>query len=210
MDYEKKIIEICAQRLGLKLTKKSYGWEALKLCKVTHTSYQIVAAFEHWLNDYRFTNPKSPVVEFGRQVDKYLPADGERDEGRPASYESVNADAGLDELCAELCMINKEPFSGRYRAALADLRKTATDKEIKDAYTEFVFDYEDRDLKFAPKKFAEGGGKDLINVALKRAKLQKEQDALQEKLTLGFQQKRAKEFADISRAPEDISLPEVD
>jgi hypothetical protein len=208
MSTKTEIQEI-ARLNNLKITDNDRNWPAFNKLKVRLREHRITTAFTRWAENNRFSPPNNALAVFLRDYEQYDVADSDTP-GTPTSYQAVAVDSGLDELCTELCLINTEPFSGRLRAQLSELRKFASDKEIKDAYTELIFDYEEKDLKFAPRKFAEGGGKDLINVARKRAQLQKDQDALQEKLTLEFQQKRAAELANSEPEPEEFKLPEVD
>jgi hypothetical protein len=202
-------VQEIARLNNLKITENDRNWPAFNKLKVRLREHRMITAFTRWAEANRFSPPSNALLVFLRDYEQYDVADTDTP-GTATLYQAVAVDAGLDELCADLCLIGTEPFSGKLRAGLSELRKFASDKEVKDAYTELIFDYEDKDLKFAPRKFAEGGGKDLINVARKRAQLQKDTDALQEKLMVEAQQKRAKELAGITPDPEVLTLPEVD
>jgi len=200
--------KISKQYLKVEIHDHDSNWKGIEELRKEFKSHQVQTAFEKWAKSNRFSGITSPLYSFLLVADNYLKNAGAASVEDSTSYQETNEDVGLDELCTALCLIGEESFTGRHRAALADLRKTATDKEIKDAYTEFISNCDDFAMKTAVKRFAEGGGKDFINVARERARLIKDEQALQEKLALDFQKKRAEERAAILSETDEIILPE--
>lgn len=88
------------------------------------------------------------------------------------SEASVAPGSGIAEvpkLCADLYEVGRQPFTGKLRQEISNLLKIATAKEILAAWKEFIRDMDNYDLNFAPRKFCEGGGEDIIAVCRREA-----------------------------------------
>ena len=203
---KKEIQKICRQYNKTEPHDFDSSWEGLDLLQPPFTSHQVKEAFEKFMADNRYSSVDRPLAAFVKASRQYLKEEFDEGTGAPATFQQINDDAEVDALCADLCLIgNGNPFTGKWRAMVANLRKSATDEEIKAAFTEFTFEYEDKDLKFAVMKFAEGGGKDIIAVIRKRTQLLKEQAELQAKLTEDFVKQRAAEVAAADLDEDDVT-----
>jgi hypothetical protein len=206
MSLKTEIQAICETAFGIRPDNNDRRWKEFNPLKTRFRHFPLVSAFEKWASDHKYRTVRWPLAEFLQVAEEYL-GGAPSDSHQPASYIAIRSDEGVNELCADLCLIGEEAFTGRQRAAIAELLKGATAKEIKDAYTEFISNCDEFAMKTAVKRFAEGGGLDFINAARKRAALLKEQEALQAKLAEDFQKERAAKLADLEEDPEELILP---
>jgi hypothetical protein len=206
-DIRKTIKQICKTYWKVDVREQDPNWKSILEMLGVIRSHQLEYAFKRFAELNRASVLTNPLLTFINNSDKYIvPGTVALEPIDP----TVGADdTGLDELCLDLCMIGEVSFTGVYRGLLAELRNSATDAEIKAAFTEFFDPNDEWAKKTVVKRFVEGGGKDFINKARKEAQLLKEQEALQAKLTEEFIKQRTEEVAaaDLDDDVTEIVLP---
>lgn len=169
----KKNIQIAAlQLLGVNVGPNDSQWSQVNLFGETFGQDLVLQAFETWAKEQSPDRAiPYPLSEFMRVAPRMITRATREDE-TPVDQ------AALDELCSELYLIGGPAFSGKERAALAELTQTYSHEEIKSAYAELLSHFDDFQIKRASKTFAEGGGKAVLMAARKRAEQLKKQQEL--------------------------------
>lgn len=172
MNLKKQIQIIALKVLHANLNPQNNQWSQISLFANTYGDDAVLQAFENWANEQEgerlVTYPLSEFIKAAPRMFVNLV----REDKTPIDQ------VALDELCSELYLIGGPAFSGKTRAALAELVQTYSHEEIKSAYAELIAGFDDFQLKMATKTFAEGGGKAVLMAARKRAEQQKQQQAL--------------------------------
>lgn len=171
----KKNIQIASLKiLGVNVSPQDSQWGQISILEQTFTPQVVLEAFEAWSNQQGDRVIPYPLSEFVRVAPRMISRVGRED------LTPVN-EAALDDLCSELYLIGGPAFSGKPREVLGALLKTHGPEEIKAAYAEFIANFDDFDLKQAPKKFGEGGGKAVLIAAQKKREQMRQQQELIER-----------------------------
>ena len=197
----KKNIQISAlQILGVNISPQDSQWGQVSVLEQSFTPQVVLEAFEAWASSQKDRIIPYPLSEFIRIAPRLISLVS-------SETGSSGNDAALDDLCSDLYIIGGPAFSGRTREALGTLLKTYHAEEIKLAYTEFIASFDDFDMKQAPKKFAEGGGKTVLLAFQKRRELNRQQAEMIERTKQAMLEQQA--WQSIEDEPITIELPEA-
>jgi hypothetical protein len=197
----KKNIQVAAlQIFGVSLSADP-GWPEIAIMCKAYGEDKVSEAFETWAYDNADSGIRFPLTAFLKALPLMMST---------SKVEAVGVDnAELDDLNSDLYTIGgNQAFSGKNLAALAGLLQNYSTEEIKAAYAEFVADKDSNSLRFAPKEFAEGGGKAVILARRKqKAEIQRQQD-LMEKTEKVMLSEAATDLHE-EEEPTTIELPEA-
>lgn len=181
------------------------GWSLLKPYTKEFGPDIVEEAFELWANQQTQTERpiRYPLSEF------YRVAPGMVDRVACTKYEvPIVETLTLDNLCTELYLIGKSAFTGKQKDFLGTLLATYTAEDIQAAYTEFISNFDDFEMKLAVRKFSEGGAQAVLSAFQKRQDLLKQQAALIEVAKQHGQARRVARLASTTVEPDEIILPE--
>lgn len=198
----KKNIQIASLKiLGVNISPQDSQWGQVSVLEQTFGPTVVLEAFESWATEQKDRTIPYPLSEYVRVAPRMV--------GRVSREDPTPVDeSALDDLCSELYLIGGPAFSGKPREVLGVLLKTYSADEIKAAYTEFIASFDDFELRQAPKKFAEGGGKAVLLAAQKRRDQLKQQQELIERTKKIMLEKHSSRPS-VEEEPTIIELPEV-
>jgi len=140
----------CRLVLGLKPEPVEWRKAEIQELSEVYGSERVAEIFTQWLESQKGKEIQKPLLEFLKVADALL-----------RGILTTN-NPGLDELNAKLHEIGGNPFSGKYRTDLSQMRKIYSDLEIEYAYRELINNRDEFQMKFAVRDFCEGGGVAII------------------------------------------------
>ena len=156
VNLKKTLPVVCLKLLRVKSEPTDWWKDEIQELSDAFGSGKVLEAFETWAATQTGSEVRKPVSSFLRVATGYL--DG--------SFGTTGPE--LDDLCVKLLEIGGQAFTGKHKAALARLRVQFPDAEILAAYSAFVADKDDFDMKYAPRDFSEGGAVAFITLQRKR------------------------------------------
>ena len=172
--------DICRQVLGVDFNKNLSQWSKQKLTdlETDHKGFALVRAFTDWANDNRLSPPEAPAAAFLSVSDIYLKPILSIKSGVSGLTAMEGTDDELEKLCTALYAVGRQLFPEKMQNVLRELLGRFEASEILDAWKEYTAGMDDTDLKYAPKKFCEGGVSIILTRRADLEKARKDQELL--------------------------------
>ena len=169
MKASKEIPGLCRQILGRDAEKTQFTWSKVKELEADHGGFAVVHAFTNWAQANKLVEFQAPVAAFLKEAEDLL--------GSPESYTPVGRlqiqvsenNTELAGLCADMCEVSDQSFTGKLRSAVAALLAVYSALEILEAWKQYIDPMDDSGRRLAPKNFCEGAAIDTLTVRRRRA-----------------------------------------